>query len=249
MGAGDIGECRSNADEATASLLDAIEGTVFTAGDNAYPDGTSADFTECYATSWGRHRDRTMPAAGNHDYLVRNAADYYEYFGSVAADGYYAYDLGVWRIYSLDSERMSDAQLEWLRGDLAANARQCVLAYWHRPPFSSGEHGNQTGSMPLWDALYAAGAEVVVTGHDHEYERFAPMDDSGNPADDGLREFVVGTGGTGLREFQGAEPNSEVRWSGGHGVIKFELWATGYSWEFVSVQGVSFTDAGNGTCH
>jgi len=161
----------------------------------------------------------------------------------------YAYDLGSWRTYSLDSERVGDQQLEWLQADLAANARSCVLAYWHRPPFSSGEHGNQSDSLPLWETLNSAGAEVVVTGHDHNYERFAPMDAAGSATDEGLREFVVGTGGTGLRDFWQPEPNSEVGWTGGYGVIKFELSDAGYAWEFVSVDGESFSDAGSEACH
>lgn len=248
VGAGDIAVCDGNGDEATAALLDAIPGTVFTTGDNAYPDGTDTDYEECYGPSWGRHRDRTMPAPGNHEYQSRDARGYYEYFGATAADGYYAFDLGDWRVYSLDSERVTDEQIAWLTADLAENPSTCVFAYWHRARFSSGMHGSDRGVAPLWEVLDEAGAEVIVSGHDHDYERFAPMDATGTADESGVRQFVVGTGGSELRAFERPEPNSEVRWSDGYGVIRFNLRSTDYSWEFVPAAGATFEDSGSASC-
>jgi hypothetical protein len=250
VGAGDIATCGGSGDEATAALLDGIQGTIFTAGDNAYSDGTAAEFAECFAPSWGRHKSRIYPAPGNHDYHVAGAPGYYGYFGDRAGGpgGYYAYDLGAWRIYSLNSEIVSDAQVVWLRADLAAHPRACVAAYWHHPLFSSGRHGNDESVRPFWDVLHAAGAELVLNGHDHDYERFAPQTPSGQAATGGIREIVVGTGGAGLRPFEGARPNSQVRDAGTNGVLKLTLSAVGYRWDFVPTGG-SFTDTGTGVCH
>lgn len=247
-GAGDIGSCGSSGAEATAALLDKIEGAVFTTGDNAYPDGAIADFAACYAPSWGRHLSRTLPAPGNHDYHTDGAWGYLEYFGASAANGYYAVDLGRWRIYSLNSERVDEQQLSWLTADLAANPRDCVLAFWHRPRFSSGRHGNDESVAPLWSTLYEAGAEVVVSGHDHDYERFGPMDGAGQAADAGMRQFVVGTGGSHLRDFEQTQANSEIRWNGGYGIVKFELRTSDYSWEFIPADGSVKVDSGTGPC-
>lgn len=256
VGAGDIADCDSEAREATAALLDGIAGTVFTAGDNAYGSGTPEEFTECYAPSWGRHKDRTRPAPGNHDYRTGDGAGYYAYFGINAGPpgrGYYSYNLGDWHIVSLNSNidmAPGSAQDRWLRTDLAANRKRCTLAYWHHPRFSSSEHGNQKHTAPLWDALYAYGAEIVIGGHDHTYERFAPQtpDAVPDPAR-GIREFVVGTGGAELYEFPTTEPNSEVRDNSAHGVLRLTLRPDGYAWEFVPVAGERFRDAGTGTCH
>jgi adhesin/invasin len=256
VGAGDIGDCEWPYDEATATLLDGIPGTVFTAGDNAYPNGTASDFTNCYEPTWGRHKARTYPSPGNHDYRTSGASAYYAYFGANAGPagrGYYSYDLGDWHIISLNSEismSTSSAQVLWLRADLAANTKQCTLAYWHKPLFSSGEHGSLSGSKPLWKALQEYNAEVVVVGHDHNYERFAPQDTIG-VADlaRGLRQFVVGTGGTDLRGMNPLIANSEVANSDTHGVLKLTLHGSGYEWEFIPVAGQTFTDSGSGSCH
>ncbi|HET9383659.1 MAG TPA: invasin domain 3-containing protein, partial [Gemmatimonadales bacterium] len=256
VGAGDIADCLQPTDEATAALLDTIPGTVFTAGDNAYPDGTALDFTNCYEPTWGRHKARTRPSPGNHDYRTPSATAYYDYFGANAGSGgwgFYSYDLGDWHIISLNSEiGMSETstQLAWLRADLLANTKQCTLAYWHKPLFSSGEHGSLVKSKLVWRELQEYNAEVVVVGHDHNYERFAPQDTLGiADPDRGLREFVVGTGGTDLRTMNAPVPNSEVRNSDTHGVLKFTLYSTGYEWEFVPIAGKTFTDSGSGTCH
>ena len=256
VGAGDIGDCETTTDEATAVLLDGIAGTVFTAGDNAYPDGTGADFTNCYEPTWGRHKARTRPSPGNHDYHTADAGPYYNYFGPLAGDsglGYYSYDLGDWHVISLNSEISMSAgsvQEQWLRADLATNTKQCTLAYWHKARFSSGEHGSLDESKPLWAALQEYNAELVVVGHDHDYERFAPQDSLGvaDPAR-GLRQFVVGTGGTALRSMGTPIANSEVQNSDTHGVLKLTLQASGYEWQFIPVAGKTFTDSGSGGCH
>jgi acid phosphatase type 7 len=252
VGAGDIAVCGSNADTATARLLDAIRGTVFTAGDNVYPDGTLRQFRKCYRPTWGRHRDRTRPSPGNHDYHTPGALGYFDYFGRRAGPrgrGYYAYDKGRWRVYSLNSERITRAQLDWLQANLAAHPRFCSLAYWHHPRFSSGAHGNDPRVAAFWRRLYRAGVEVVVNGHDHDYERFRPMTPGGRSASRGIREFVVGTGGAHLRAFETTQPNSVVRYARGHGVLKLTLRAGEYSWRFVGVAGTEFTDAGTRSCH
>ena len=256
VGAGDIADCTYNDDEATARLLDAISGVVFTAGDNAYPDGTLAEFTLCYQPGWGRHKDRTRPAPGNHDYRIPGAPSYYAYFGALAGDsgvGYFSYDVGGWHIISLNSNVAMGAgspQEQWLRADLAAHPAPCTLAYWHHPRFSSGEHGSSTAPEPLWQALYDANADVVINGHDHTYERFAPQTPTGTlDTARGIREFVVGMGGASFYQVPVIRANSEVRNNTTHGVIKLTLRARSYDWEFVPVAGGTFRDSGSEKCH
>ena len=259
VGAGDIADCSSSGDSLTANLLDNIPGTVFAVGDDAYPDGSSSDFANCYTPTWGRHKARTQPVPGNHEYLTANATGYYGYFGAAAGDpakGYYSYDLGGWHIVALNGElgvSAASAQVQWLRADLAASSKRCTMAYWHEPRFvsSSGGHVSNTTYQTLWDTLYRYGAEVVVNGHEHVYERFAPQSPSAvlDP-NFGIREFVAGTGGTGLA---GDAPtpiaNSEARNSVTWGVLKLTLDVGSYSWQFIPVVGRSFSDAGSGTCH
>jgi acid phosphatase type 7 len=260
VGAGDIADCASNGDEATADLLDSIEGTVFTLGDNVYEAGTPSEFRRCYAPTWGRQLARTMPVPGNHDYETAGAAGYFGYFGAAAGDpgeGYYAYDRGSWRIYVLNSNCAAiggcDAgsrQERWLHDDLAANPRSCVLAMWHHPRFSSGAHGNDPATQALWETLYDAGADLVLNGHDHTYERFAPQSPSGQAdARRGIVEMVVGTGGRSHYDFPTVRANSVVRDETSYGVLRLELGDGGWSFEFVPVAGASFTDSGSGTCH
>ncbi len=256
VGAGDIASCQSRGDEATAELLDRIAGTVFTLGDNVYNSGTTAEFANCYEPSWGRHKSRTRPSPGNHDYVTRDAAPYFAYFGANAGEpgkGYYSYNLGAWHIIALNSEIQVDAgsaQEQWLRADLAANRTTCTLAYWHKPRFSSGPHGNNPRFDALWQALYQFDADLVLSGHDHNYERFAPQTPAGvADAARGIREFIVGTGGAGLYPIVTIRPNSEVRNARTWGVLKLTLHATSYDWEFVPVAGRTFTDAGSGNCH
>ena len=262
VGAGDIASCDLTGDEDTAKLLDRIPGTIFTTGDHAYYDGTETEFAECYEPSWGRHTNRTYPVPGNHDYNTANASGYFSYFGPAAGEpgeGYYSYDLGEWHIIALNSTCESviggcqegSPMLRWLEEDLATNSKACTLAYWHRPLFSSGAtHGNGPDIKPIWDALYAAGAEVVVNGHEHNYERFAPQDPNGvADAERGIREFVVGTGGYYPYPLGEIQPNSEVRNDDTHGVLKLTLRPSDYEWEFVPVADNPFKDSGSGSCH
>jgi hypothetical protein len=260
VGAGDIADCGTTGDSATAALLDHIPGTVFVAGDAAYPSGTAAQFANCYNPTWGRFKGRTRPAPGNHEYLTAGAAPYFSYFGSragTAGQGWYAYDLGTWRVYSLNSNCSfvggcgpGSDQEAWLRADLAANPRTCVAAIWHHPLFSSGMHGATTETKPLWDALYEAGADVVINGHDHDYERFAPQrPDGAVDAAAGIREFVIGTGGAEKRSLGTVQPHSEARRASIFGVLKLELKPAGYTWRFVPASGATWTDSGEASCH
>ncbi len=258
VGAGDIAGCGDEKDAETANLLDDIPGTVVTFGDNAYEDGTAAQFRDCYGPTWGRHKARTRPSAGNHEYHTSGATGYYGYFGAAAGPagkGWYSYDRGRWHMVVLNSNcgdvgcGSNSAQVKWLRADLAANAGDHVIAYWHHPRFSSGEHGNDTSVQAFWDALYAAGAEIVLNGHDHNYERFAPQNPGGRAdAAHGIRQFVVGTGGRHLRAKGSTEDNSQV-FAEAFGVLKLTLHANSYDWRFVPIAGESFTDAGTGTPH
>ncbi|HUE99826.1 MAG TPA: DNRLRE domain-containing protein [Anaerolineales bacterium] len=253
VGAGDIASCDNDNDddEMTAQLLDAIPGTVFTTGDNAYSDGTYAEYMDCYEPTWGRHKERTRPVPGSHDYHTPGAAGYFQYFDNIPE--YYAYDLGAWRIYAMNSEidiSPNGPQVTWLQSDLAENPSECVLAYWHRPRWSSGvEHGRDPTVQTLWEVLYDAGAELVLNGHEHNYERFMPMDARGEPDPLGVREFVVGTGGADLYSFDTPLPTSEVRDSSTSGVLKLILRETGYDWQFIPVVGSTFTDSGSAECH
>jgi 3',5'-cyclic AMP phosphodiesterase CpdA len=243
--------CDNDNDELTAQLLDNIPGTVFTTGDNVYDSGSPRQYSDCYDPTWGRHRDRTKPVPGNHDYGTAGAEGYFEYFNNIPS--YYAYDLGSWRIYALNSEidvSEDSAQVQWLQDDLAANPRQCVLAYWHTPRWSSGAvHGNDRTVRTLWRILYGAGAELVLNGHQHSYERFAPMDEQGQPVAQGLREFVVGTGGRSLYAFDPPLPGTEVRDNTSYGVLKLTLSDARYDWEFIPAAGSTFTDSGSEACH
>ena len=283
VGAGDIARCYPDDDplaavpasttpaEATAELLDGIPGTVMAVGDNAYQYGSPVDYSSCYDPTWGRHKARTRPAAGNHDYLTPGAAGYFGYFGTASypPGGYYSYDLGSWHVVVLNSTPQwalcppvktsaadgrtcvgDVAQRAWLESDLDAHPAVCTIAYFHHPRFSSGEHGNQYEMQQLWDILYAHGVDVVVSGHDHDYERFAPQDPDGT-ADPtrGIREFVVGTGGAELRGWGTIVPNSEVRLGGTYGVLALALGDGRYGWAFVDAPGRMVRDAGEGACH
>jgi Calcineurin-like phosphoesterase len=257
VGAGDIANCELSGGGgamATARALDRTPGTVFSAGDHAYPSGTAKQFKDCYDKTWGRHKDRTRPSPGNHDYLTSNASAYYDYFGESAGPdrrGYYSYSLGAWHIVSLNSYIAADrksAQIQWLRKDLSENRTACTFAYWHIPLFSSGAHGSDAHMLEAWKVLQEFGADVVVNGHDHDYERFAPQDAEGKADPRGIREFVVGTGGGGVYEFKRIRPNSEIRFYKAYGVIKFTLGATDYSWEFIQATGDPFHDSGTAQC-
>ena len=258
VGAGDISDCGNDGDESTAKLLDVIPGTVFTLGDNVYSSGTATEFTQCYDPTWGRHKARTKPAPGNHDYNTSGATGYYGYFGDLAGTsgrGYYSFDLGDWHIISLNSEvsmSAGGAEETWLRADLAASTKQCTLAYWHKPRFSSGtNHGSLASAQPLWQALYDFHAELILNGHEHNYERFAPQTPTGT-ADptNGIREIVSGTGGESHYNDEGTPlANSEVFNGTTFGVLELTLGPGTYTWQFIPVAGQTFTDSGSGTCH
>ena len=261
VGAGDIANCDitgGSGAAATGRLLDQIPGTVFTVGDHAYPKGAAKEFQECYEPRWGRLKARTRPAPGNHDYLTDKAKPYFEYFGDNAGPerrGYYSYTLGTWHIISLNSFIAADRhspQIEWLRKDLEENHAACTLAYWHIPIFSSGPHGlevqNSIHMVEAWRMLYEHHAAVVINGHDHDYERFAPQDADGRADPKGIREFVVGTGGGGLYEFRRIRPNSDARGNRSYGVLKLTLGADDYAWEFLTAAGEPFHDSGKAPC-
>lgn len=258
VGAGDIASCYDDNDEATARLLDTIEGTVFTLGDNAYDEGTAENFAECYDPTWGRHADRTRPVPGNHDYYTEGAAAYFEYFGDAAGDpvlGYYAYELGDWQVIALNTNcgqiggcGEGSAQFTWLEAVLEAAPARCTLAYSHHPLFSSGAHGDEADLMELWELLDRSGVDVMLGGHDHIYERFAPQDAWGNADPEGIRQFIVGTGGAPLYEIGTPHPNSEVRQNSSFGVLQLTLHEDRYAWEFIPVAGSTFTDTGTATC-
>jgi acid phosphatase type 7 len=257
---GDIADCSSDGDEATARLVGGIEGTVLTLGDNAYEDGTAQDFRQCYEPTWGQFKERTRPAPGNHDYETEGASAYFDYFGDAAGQpgkGYYSYDLGSWHIVALDSNceevgcAATSPQLRWLKADLAKDAKTCTLAYFHYPLFSSGKYRPGIQEVkPLWEALYAADVDVVLNGHDHNYQRFAPQDPNGKADPErGIREFVVGTGGRSHYSILGPIANSEVYNDETYGVLQLTLNPQSYQWRFIPVEGETFTDSGSARCH
>lgn len=256
VGAGDIAKCYMIGGAIlTARLLDRIPGTIFTVGDHAYDSGSVQEFQDCYTPTWGRHRERTRPSPGNHDLMTDGGRPYYEYFGDNAGPkgrGYYSYELGSWHIISLNSAddiRANSRQWRWLKKDLKANPSECILAYWHRPRFSSGPHGSDTELRDVWRLLYQAGAEIVLSGHDHTYERFAPQKPNGKADPDrGIRQFVVGTGGGGMYGFRKPAPNSEIRDNSTYGVLKLTLGPGRYEWEFIPANVGNFSDSGSGTC-
>jgi calcineurin-like phosphoesterase family protein len=254
VGAGDIANCENlQGARATARLLESIKGTVFTLGDHAYPSGSWKEFRDCYGPTWGRFKARTRPAIGNHDLVADDGRSYFDYFGDRAGPkgrGYYSFDLGSWHIISLSSSAPAGTrspQVKWLREDLATHPRDCTLAYWHVPRFSSGARSDQMADV--WRVLYESGADVVLSGHDHDYERFAPQNDKGKADPDrGIREFIVGTGGGEPAKFGRIAANSEAHTSDTYGVLKLTLTPGKYAWEFIPAEGKSFHDSGTATC-
>jgi acid phosphatase type 7 len=260
LAAGDIASCTSTGDEATAAILDARPNAVVaTLGDNVYPNGTASEFANCYDPTWGRHKGRTRPALGNHEYGVFRAGGYYAAFGSAAGEpplGFYSYNLGAWHIVVLNSNcevvgcATGGTQEQWLRADLAANPTLCTLAIWHHPRWSSGTtHGPYQPVFPLWAALYEAGVELLLSGHEHNYERFAPLNPAGQVDPRGVRQFVVGTGGISHYPLGPPQPGSQARNDNTFGVIALTLRATSYAWQFVPEAGKTFTDSGSTNCH
>jgi len=240
---------------------------VLTLGDNQYETGALSDFLGSYDPSWGRLKAKIHPAVGNHEYITPGAEGYFDYFNGAGAatgpagdrsQGYYSFDLGSWHLVAINSHcpalpdgcAEDSPQMSWLRDDLAGHRDGCVLAYWHHPRFSSGQHGSRPDLEPFWQTLYDAGADVVLNGHDHDYERFAPQAPDGHAdGDHGIREFVVGTGGRGNQRIKSPIPNSEANASEAIGVLKMTLHTGSYDWEFLPTAGTSFTDSGSGSCH
>ena len=261
IAAGDIAYCSSTGDEATANLLDTMSGTIQTLGDNAYESGTTAEFNNCYAPTWGRHKARTRPAVGDHEYLTSKATPYFNYFGAAAGDpakGYYSYDIGAWHVVVMNAvcDQVTGGcdpgspQEQWVRADLAAHPSRCAIGVISEPRYSSGSvHGAGGGMQPLWQALYDNGVDVVLNGDDHVYERFAPMTPDGRlDRVRGMRQFTVGTGGRSHYAFGPRQLNSEAGDDATYGVLRLGLHPTSYDWEFVPVTGSTFTDLGTRTC-
>jgi alkaline phosphatase len=229
--------------EATAKLVEELDpDAVLVLGDTAY-ETVDAESLKGYDASWGRFLDRTHAVVGNHEYYGDGPGAYWDYFGDRAGprdEGWYSFDVGAWHVVVLNSEceqvdcDPDGAQGRWLAEDLAADSSRCTLAAFHRPRFSSGgEYGDDETVAPFWGALQGAGVDVVLNGHEHSYERFAPQRESGRAtAEEGMAEFVVGTGGRDLRGFGDPKPNSEVRWNGSFGVLALTLRADGYDWRF-----------------
>jgi hypothetical protein len=241
-------------------LLDLGVDAVLALGDNQYGGRWFWEWQESYGSTWGRLKDITYPIPGNHEYGMAGAKRYFEYFGEAAGDsskGYYSFDLGDWHLIALISNCSQvggcwagSPQEVWLREDLAVHTNRCTLAFWHHPRYSSGDHGSHPFLSPLWQALYEHGAELVLSSHDHSYERFAPQDPGGNEdLHRGIRQFVVGTGGKDHRPFTETQANSEVRHSGTFGILQLRLHPESYDWRFVPEAGAAFTDSGNGVCH
>jgi hypothetical protein len=253
---GEVSVCRQMG---TSNLIGKIRPTaVLELGDNQYPVGRYRSYERYFGPSWGRFEAISHPVPGNHEYLSRDANGYYRYFGSLAGDpsrGYYSYDLGRWHLIALNAEcgfiggcTAGSPEERWLATDLRRHPAACILAYWHQPRFSSGQHGDEPVYGAFWRDLFAVHADVVLNGHDHDYERFAPQDPSGGADQAGIREFVVGTGGKSHYRFKQIQPNSVARNDTASGVLVMTLHPDSYSWRFESVDG-SFQYSGTARCH
>ena len=254
LAVGDIGYCGDNNDDLVGQLAASLPGTVALLGDIAYAKGSASDFANCFDPTWGPLRDRLRPAPGNHEYETKGASGYFDYFGAAAGargQGWYSYDLGAWHLIALNSEcgaieggceGKDSAELAWLVADLAAHPVECTIAYWHHPRYSSGNHGDNDMTNELWAALSHAGADLVLQGHDHDYERIAPIN--------GIRSFVVGTGGRSLYAWPGSPgPHTEVRDNDTYGLLELTLRPTDFSWRFIPAASGLFTDSGTAACH
>ena len=266
VGAGDIASCSQSNDSATARLLGNIPGTVYTLGDNVYPRGTAENFRDCYDPTWGRHKKRTKPALGNHEYydenynMTTNAGPYFDYFGwraGARGKGYYSYDRGAWHVVVLNSNcgmvggcGRRSPQGRWLRNDLADNPSRCALAYFHDPLYASGTGSDAPEVKPFWNILYNRGAEVILNGHAHRYERYAKITPGGARSANGIRQFIVGTGGEPGGDFDGPyHPDMQRFKRNTPGVLKLNLRVDSYAWKFVPIAGKTFTDSGTTGCH
>lgn len=242
---------------ATADVIDDFPGApVLPLGDLAYDDGTASEFADCYARNWGQFDSRVYPVPGNHDYHTDDGGPYFDYFGSragVDGEGWYSFDYSGWHLIALNSElgmRSGSDQYAWLLDDLEASSAECTIAYWHSPRWNVGLHEpGSTRSDDVWEALEGAGVEIVLGGHDHNYQRWAPQNANGDPEANGIRQFVVGTGGNGLYDQEINDPELEVFYNDSFGVLRLDLEPGAYAWEFMSAAGGSFTDSGSGTCH
>ena len=266
VGAGDIVGCRDPRGAlATARLIEKIPGTVFAVGDLVYDAATPPQFQKCYDAAWGEFKERTRPALGNHEYRNPHATPYFQYWGAQAGPvgkGYYSYELGPWHVVVLNTN-CAEAEVGgcgegsqqeiWLRQDLREHRDGCIVAYGHHALFSSGifrSHAVHKELKAFWADLYAVHADVMIDGHEHSYERFAPQDPDGRAdPQHGIREIVVGTGGRSHNPLGLALPNSEVRNFDTYGVLKLTLSPQGYTWEFIPEEGKTFRDSGAGVCH
>lgn len=252
LAVGDVGTCSDTNDEAVAQLAAQLPGSIALLGDVVYPDGGLADYKQCFDPAWHLLLPRIHPAQGNHDFEAADASGYYDYFGAAAGppgEGWYSYDVGSWHVIVLNSDCQrvggcgdGSPQLTWLQADLSAHPAVCTLAYWHHPRYSSGQHGNDPRTEALWQALASAGADVVLSGHDHDYERLAPVN--------GIRSFVVGTGGHSLIPFSGKpDKQTELRTDDSYGLLALQLDPGSFRWQFVPIPGDELDDRGQAACH
>jgi hypothetical protein len=254
VGAGDIALCSMVESAYTAALIGNIDGDVLTFGDNTQLDGTAEEFVHCYGPTWGQYKDRTHPTPGNHDYHTTDAIAYFDYFGPAAGEvgkGYYSFDIGNWHLIALNSEidtSLNSPQVQWLNSDLLHHRNDCILAYWHRPLFTSAQDNSLLSLGVIWDTLYRYGVDVVLNGNSHMYERFAPQNPEGVADPNGIRQFVVGTGGGAYFDDYSPIQNSEVANNQTYGVIKLTLHQYSYDWEFIPIEGQIFSDSGSTVC-
>lgn len=261
-GAGDICDSSGNACQGTSDLIVSINPTaVFTAGDNAYNSGTLSEYNSRYAPTWGRFKELTSPSPGNHDYLTSSAKGYFDYFNGAgnqtgpAGDrsrGYYSWDVGEWHFIALNTMsggNVAATQVQWLKDDLAANTKPCIAAYFHHPLISRGNYTGYSQVKPFWDALYAARADLVLVGHDHNYQRYGKMNPNQTAAADGIRQVLVGTGGRRFYGISGSHALLEASNDNTYGVLKLTLTANGYTGDFVPRAGSTYTDHFTGTCN
>ncbi|VVB99911.1 3',5'-cyclic adenosine monophosphate phosphodiesterase CpdA [uncultured archaeon] len=260
LAAGDFTYCGLSGNTILVSRIPgAVPGRILGLGDYPHGTGLPSEYLDCFAPYWDAFKQRFYPVPGNHDYMTPGAEGYFGYFGPAAGDrnkGYYSFDLGQWHFVALNTNctdvncDAGSAQEKWLRSDLSANSGKCTIAFMHHPAFSTGVHGDENSVSAIWHALYDEGVDVALTGHEHSYERFAPLDANGK-ADyaKGVRLFIVGTGGATLRKLNGSVYPVEVKNDSSHGMLALRLYSNSYEWEFLPAEGYTFTDRGAGTCH